>query len=675
VQALEDSVVLGCGSALHLTQALVRVMSPARLWLVTRGAQAVSADARGVAGSSHVAGTSRMAPLEVQQAPLNGLALVIEQEHPELRCTSIDLEAIEPSAAPAATQTAAIAAQATTIGSELIADTHESRVAWRDGVRYVSRIERATLPAAVSSTSRDGAERVALRSDATYLITGGLGALGLRTAAAFARAGAKHLVLTGRTGARPTAIDAIERAGATVVIARADVSEPADVDRLFDQVLAALPPLAGVVHAAGVLDDALMAQQSIERLRTVYAPKVHGTWNLHLRTRELPLDFFVCYSSAASLVGSPGQGNYAAGNAFMDAVAYHRRALGLPGSSINWGAWDGDGMAATPQMRQRLEARGVRTIQPAAGLRVLFRLLGMQPQAVTTVNASTTRTAVTAAATAAAIGVMPVDWPRFLLQFGPGVPSRFTKLAAHSAVGNGRGALGEQSAGLAATPASTAAAAANASATSTSTPTAVGTSSRLAELHAASRATRGPLLRRYLRDEVAAVLGFDASVEIGLRERYFDLGMDSLMTVELRNRLQHGLALALPSTLAFDYPTLDSLATWLDGLLEETRPVATAVAATTVVTAATAAAAVTNAPDDMMTPDAMPADALPGNALPPSRDMLGVQAMSSNASADRGGRGDRHGRNADDLDSLSAAEIAQLLASELDGDGEVSRVR
>ena len=139
--------------------------------------------------------------------------------------------------------------------------------------------------------------------------------------------------------------------------------------------LSKLPPLRGVIHAAGVLDDALIAQQSLDRLRDVMAPKVRGTWNLHVHTRALPLDFFVCYSSAASLVGSPGQANYAAGNACMDAIAHHRRALGLPASSINWGAWGEEGMAANAQMHARLASRGVTPIATSDGLALLSRLL------------------------------------------------------------------------------------------------------------------------------------------------------------------------------------------------------------------------------------------------------------------------------------------------------------
>lgn len=523
--ALEHVTRAACAGALHATQALLTRTPAARLWLVTRNAQPVLDGA-----------------IEVYQSPINGLALAIAQEHPELRCTTIDVDGADPRAAE-------------TIAADVLAGDGEMRVAWRAGARFASRIVRAGLGS--------GQEPLALRPDAAYLITGGLGALGLQTAKALARAGARHLVLTGRRGAqgRERAISDIERAGASVTVVQADVAKAEDVDRLFDVVLSSLPPLAGVIHAAGVLDDGLIAQQSIDRFTAVLAPKVQGTWALHLRTRDLALDFFVCYSSAASLVGSPGQSNYAAGNAFMDAVAHHRRSLGLPATSINWGAWGGDGMASTDAMRQRLEARGVRAIQPSDGLDILVRLLSMD-------------------APPATIGVMPADWTRFVQQFPGGVPARFSALVDPAA---------------------------------DETPRA----SRV-DLRATPRAERAAALRRYLRDELAAVLGFDASVEIGAREKYFDLGMDSLMTVELRNRLQGTLGLSLPATLAFDYPTIEALAGCLETMLDD------------------------------------------GPAETPAR----AETPAAIESVEH---------VAGDLETLSAAEIAQLLASELDG--EVSRVR
>jgi myxalamid-type polyketide synthase MxaB len=191
-------------------------------------------------------------------------------------------------------------------------------------------------------------EESAVRADGSYLITGGLGALGIRVARCLVDQGARHLVLAGRSGPSAEAWEAMEEmraAGASVREVRADVASPADTARLIEACQAEAP-LRGVVHAAGVLDDGVVDRQTAERFSRVLAPKVYGAWNLHHQTRELPLDFFVLFSSMASVLGSPGQSSYAVANAFLDALAHHRRARGLPGLSINWGPWSEAGMAA-----------------------------------------------------------------------------------------------------------------------------------------------------------------------------------------------------------------------------------------------------------------------------------------------------------------------------------------
>jgi myxalamid-type polyketide synthase MxaB len=204
----------------------------------------------------------------------------------------------------------------------------------------------------------------AIRAEGSYLITGGIGALGLKIAQELVEQGARHLVLAGRSPASAEAVAAIAPlrvAGASVQVVQADVGLAQDVTRLLD-VCNKAAPLRGVVHAAGVLDDGVLARQTAERLARVMAPKVRGAWNLHVQTQESSLDFFVCFSSVASLLGSPGQSNYAAANAFLDALVHHRRSLGLPGLSINWGPWAEAGMAAG--LRSRLESRGEGMIDP-----------------------------------------------------------------------------------------------------------------------------------------------------------------------------------------------------------------------------------------------------------------------------------------------------------------------
>jgi NAD(P)-dependent dehydrogenase (short-subunit alcohol dehydrogenase family) len=183
--------------------------------------------------------------------------------------------------------------------------------------------------------------------------------------------GARHLVLMGRRApaeAARTAIREMEAHGAQVVVAQGDVAREADVQGVLAQIAGGQPPLRGIIHAAGVLDDGVLLQQTWERFAKVLAPKVEGAWNLHRLTQNAPLDFFVLFSSAAALLGSPGQANHAAANAFLDALAHHRRALGLPAVSINWGVWSGWGVAAIEVSAAR--GHGMVAFTPANGLHV-----------------------------------------------------------------------------------------------------------------------------------------------------------------------------------------------------------------------------------------------------------------------------------------------------------------
>ena len=239
----------------------------------------------------------------------------------------------------------------------------------------------------------EGETELAIRQDGTYLITGGLGGLGLAVAEWLAERGARHLLLLGRrvpTAAVQLQLDALAAQGVTVTVAQADVSDKQRLQAILDQIDAAYP-LCGVIHGAGVLDDGALQQQNSARFAKVLAPKVQGAWNLHLLTQGMALDFFVLFSSAAALLGSRGQANYAAANAFLDALAHHRHAQGLPGLSIDWGAWAEVGMAAQLVRTQRtqLAAQGMRAIAPAQGVAALAHLLGQPtPQ----------------------VGVIPVNW-------------------------------------------------------------------------------------------------------------------------------------------------------------------------------------------------------------------------------------------------------------------------
>src|SRR3954453_14617544 len=239
-------------------------------------------------------------------------------------------------------------------------------------------------------------ETLALRDDGTYLITGGLGGFGLEVAQWLADNGARHLVLMGRSGVSSheaeAAIGAMREAGVDVVVARADVTHEEQVAGVLAGIRQSMPPLRGLVHAAMVLDDALLPQLDEERMRKVMAPKMVGAWNLHAQTLDDPLDFFVSFSSLTSMIGNPGQGNYVAANAFLDALAYHRRLQGLPALTVNWGAVSGAGyVAQNPEIASKLEHVGVMSLPAQQLLTILGALLRHD---------------------AVQIGVGHIDWPR-----------------------------------------------------------------------------------------------------------------------------------------------------------------------------------------------------------------------------------------------------------------------
>ena len=359
-------------------------------------------------------------------------------------------------------------------------------------------------------------EGSAVRADASYLITGGLGALGLVVAEFLVEQGARHLVLTGRRGVHSAtqqeAIRELEERGATILVVKADITKRDDVARVLNNSQAPAP-LRGIVHAAGVLDDGILLQQTWKRFEKVMAPKVQGAWHLHLLSQEIPLDFFVCFSSVTSMLGSPGQGNYAAANAFMDALAHYRQAQGLPALSINWGPWAQGGMAAdvSEPHQARWAAMGMNKIGKEQGLSIMTDLLPLNGQ----------------------IAVLPVNWE----QFWQPVPL-FERFAPQEALLSKRRLTSE----LSAQPAR----------------------AEVRELiEHAPHEEREALLTRHLRLAIAQVLALNAPEQIEPRQRLFDMGLDSLLAVELRNRLETSLGSALRPTLLFDYPTLEALANYL----------------------------------------------------------------------------------------------------------------
>jgi acyl transferase domain-containing protein/acyl carrier protein len=235
------------------------------------------------------------------------------------------------------------------------------------------------------------AQQSLLRADRTYLISGGFGGFGQQVAAWMAAQGARHLVLVGRRGAATPgaqqAISALERQGAHVMAAAVDIAQKPQVVQLLTEVTETMPPLGGIVHAAGVLEDSPLTALDAARFMRVMQPKALGAWYLHDLTQHLPLDFFMLFSSITCLIGNARQGNYAAANAFLDALAQHRRAQGQPATSINWGALAEVGMASHAEVEQHFKLMGMHTFTPAQAMDALTHVLRWHPVQVAVLDA------------------------------------------------------------------------------------------------------------------------------------------------------------------------------------------------------------------------------------------------------------------------------------------------
>ncbi len=495
VDSLGAAQVLGCGSVLHLVQALIGgggSGAPA-LWLVTRGAQPVGAAA---------------VPLEIGQTPLWGLGRVIALEHPNLWGGLVDLDAHS-----------SAMENATRLVAEICQPDGEDQIAWRGGQRHVARLVR-TGPL----TPQPGG----LRGDGTYLITGGLGGLGLKVASWLAQQGARHLVLTGRRGlpersklatlspeseafGQVTALKAIEALGATVSVEAADVSDMERMSALLAHIDQSARPLRGIVHAALAVSSWTLQEMPLDGLLAMLQPKVIGTWVLHQLTRGRDLDFFVLFSSTTALWGSAELAHYAAANLFLDGFAHYRRALGLPALSINWGTWDIMRMASAEE-RGRIAQFGLRVMPSEQALAVLGDLLGSKEMAQVTVAA--------------------VDWNVLKPLYEAKRQRPFLQCIAALQRANG---------------------------TRPSTPQ----PQLLARLKRAAPGESRNLLVAHIGAEVAQVLGIDPARPIDAHRGLFELGMDSLMSIELKGRLETSVGQSLPSTLVFNYPTVNDLANYL----------------------------------------------------------------------------------------------------------------
>ncbi|MFF4802833.1 type I polyketide synthase [Streptomyces sp. NPDC001351] len=429
---------------------------------------------------------------DLAHAPVWGLLRSARTEHPE-RFALLDLDA-----EPLTPRTLAA----------VLDVSGESQLAVRDGALLAPKLTRAAAAPAPPGW----------RADGTVLITGATGALGARVARHLVTAhGVRHLLLVSRRGEAAPGAAALcadlTELGAQVTLAACDTS---DRTALAD-LLATVPadhPLTAVVHAAGVLDDCVVETLDAERLDTVLRPKTDAAWNLHDLTRALDLNAFVVFSSIQGLLGGAGQANYAAANTFLDALAHHRRALGLPATSLAWGPWAEGGMAdqlGSADLR-RFTRAGIRPLDPEQGLRFLDAALARPEPALVPLALDT-------AALRAA---------------GPAAPPLLRGLVRPPATAKpGAEPAAQHTPSLA---------------------------DRLTGLDADARKKE---LLTLVRAETAAVLNHDDARAVDVRRSFKELGADSLSALELRNRLGKAVGLRLSPTVVFDQPSPDALAAWL----------------------------------------------------------------------------------------------------------------
>jgi acyl carrier protein/NADP-dependent 3-hydroxy acid dehydrogenase YdfG len=455
----------------------------------------------------------------VAQAPLWGLGRVIALEHPEVWGGLIDLD---PQGTPVD--------NAEYLLGGILASDGEDQVAWREGQRHVARLIRKSNPKP-QPTGWD--------SEGAYLITGGLGGLGLKIAHWMAEQGARYLVLIGRRGLpersswatlasdsvahqQLTAIQAIESLGATVVVESADVSNRERMATLLAQFGQTAPPLRGIVHAAAALSNWKLKEMPVTALQEMLKSKVTGTWVLHQLTQDMELDFFSLFSSTTALWGSRELGHYAAANSFLDSFAHYRRALGLPALSLNWGTWDEMRVAST-QEQQTVAQFGLNRMPADQALAYMGDFLGSAE---------------------AQVVIASVDWTLLKPAYEAKRQRPFLYYMGTQPVEVSRNGAKPE-------------------------PSASEHSELLRQLAAVQPDKHQEVLVAHLQRAVSQVLGIEPAHTIDLHQGLFELGLDSLMSVELKGKLELLVKQSLPSTLIFNYPTIADLSHYLGTLLNQ----------------------------------------------------------------------------------------------------------
>jgi acyl transferase domain-containing protein/acyl-CoA synthetase (AMP-forming)/AMP-acid ligase II/pimeloyl-ACP methyl ester carboxylesterase/acyl carrier protein len=472
---LENSQKTTTQSILYLLQTLVEYSVNSQLWITTCNTQ-------------HITQNEQI--LSLTGATLWGLAKVIALEYSEYWGGIIDLSSTNPLLKGEGINTDEVAL----LLNEMINSDRENQIAFRNGKRYVARLQHS-----ISPKNRQKIDY----SQGTYLITGGLGSVGLKVAQWLVSQGAKSLVLLGRSKPSANAIailQTLEEQSIKLLVCQADIAQEQELKNVLVTVNTTMSPLRGIVHCAGILDDGLLQGLSWEKFSNVLSPKVQGTWNLHQLTLENSLDFFILFSSAASLLGSPGQGNYAAANSFLDAIAHYRHTQNLPATSINWGILS-DGMAT----HSRVAVKGLNPIPTEDALNILPKLLNSTQ-----------------------IGVISANWDGVSQQFPNFIESPYFQDILKPI----------------------------------SQPSKKTTSSIFETLLETPDNNREVFLVNYLQTTISGIMQLSEE-QISPTDSLLDLGMDSLMVMEAINQLKTDLQLMLYPREFYERPRINNLAKYL----------------------------------------------------------------------------------------------------------------
>lgn len=469
VQDFIDDESSACLGFLALIQAIEKQAIPAKVTLLTNNAAAID-----------------NSPICPKQSATVGLLKTAALEFPQRHWQMLDV------------------ADMNTVDESLLATAlsglaNEQQLAVQDKQCYAARL--------MPYSRAQGEQAVHIVKNRTYLVTGGSGALGLAVVEQLIKNGADCVVIASRSGLSAIAGEKLQQLtaqGAKVVGVAADLAQQHGIDALLEQ-LQSLPPLVGVVHAAGVLNDSALLNMSPPDFNKPWLAKVNALQLLEQALCAKALDFFVVFSSLAALTGAPGQGNYAAANAYVDALMLNRKNQGLPALTINWGGWSGAGMLADTDAA--MSEKGFDLIQPEQGLVLFERLLSQSsPQ----------------------VAVMPVRWPEFFAALPFKAPNFYQLMLTAQADKDDK-----QTGGL------------------------------IRQLNQADCSQRLTILEQAVRQHIAQVLRNPDSADLAARQRLFDIGFDSLLAMEFTRKLNQALDLQLPSTLLFDYPTIEALLNYL----------------------------------------------------------------------------------------------------------------